>query len=91
VQLEQQLDRLQRELKEDVYQPLRCDNTPSRRGINLTSIECSAYPRSTIAYVSKRYSIGWSLSLSRYSMMLASDIGEGDRQKDCATQSVARD
>jgi len=64
-QLNQQLDRLQRELKEDTYQPL-----PVRQ-----------HPRSTIACVSKRYSIGWSLSSSRYSMMPASDIGEGDRRR----------
>jgi RNA-directed DNA polymerase len=47
-QLDQQLDRLQRELKEDTYQPLP-DNNPSRRGTNLASIECLAYPRSMIA------------------------------------------
>ena len=80
-QLDQQLDRLHRELKEGTYQPLPVDNIPSRRGTNPASIECWAYPRSTIAYVSRRCSIGWNLSLSRYSMMPASDIGEGDRRR----------
>jgi len=80
-QLEQQLDRLQRELKRAERGYLLASagaTTRSRRGTNLASIECSAYPRFTIACVSKRYSIGWSLSSSRYSTMPASDIGEGD-------------
>src|ERR1700686_2086594 len=37
---------------------LRCANTPFRRGTNPASIECSAYPRSMIACVSRRCSIG---------------------------------
>ena len=41
-QLGQQLDRLQRELKEDTYQPLPVRHTESRRGTNPESIECLA-------------------------------------------------
>src|SRR3989475_2122069 len=48
-QLNQQLERLQRELKEDTYQPCRYDNTRSRSGTNPASIECSAYRRSMTA------------------------------------------
>ena len=80
-QLNQQLERLQRELKEDTYQPLPVRQHPIPKRTNLASIECSAYPRSMIAYVSKRCSIGWSQSSSRYSMMPASDTGEGDRRR----------
>src|SRR6266699_1980196 len=84
-QLNQQLERLQRELKEDTYQPCRYDNTRSRSGTNPASIECSAYRRSMTACANKRCSIGWSPSSSPYSMMLASDIGEGDpRRMRCA-------
>src|SRR6266481_3934437 len=59
----------------------RCDNTLFRRGTNQESIECSAYLRSMTACANKRCSIGWNPSSSQYSMMLASDIGEGDRQR----------
>jgi len=42
VQLEQQLERLHGELKEDTYQPLRCDNIGSRsresRGVSMLGI-----------------------------------------------------
>jgi hypothetical protein len=82
VQLNQQLDRLQRELKEDTYQPRPVRQHPiPRRGTNPVSIERSAYPRSMIAYASKRCLIGWNPSSSRYSMMPALDIGEGDQRR----------
>jgi hypothetical protein len=80
-QLDQQLDRLQRELKRTPISLNRYGNTPSRRGTNQVSIVCLAYPRFMTGCVSKRCSIGWSLSSSRYSMMPASDIGEGDRRR----------
>jgi hypothetical protein len=57
-QLGLQLARLEKELKEDTYRPNRFYNTLSRREINRASIECLVYRRSTIAYVSKRCSIG---------------------------------
>jgi RNA-directed DNA polymerase len=41
--LNQQLERLQRELKEDTYQPLPVRQHPSRRGTNPASIACLAY------------------------------------------------
>ena len=75
-QLGLQLARLQRELKEDTYQPLLF-----RRGTNQESIECSAYLRSMTVCANKRCSIGWNPSSSQYSMMLASDIGEGGQQR----------
>src|SRR6266478_6785680 len=43
-QLGQQLDRLQRELKEDTYQPLPVRQHPIPK--RAASIECLAYPRS---------------------------------------------
>ena len=80
-QLNQQLDRLQRELKEDTYRPLPVRQHPSRRETNQASSGYWAYPRSMIAYVSKRCSIGWSLSSSRYSMMPASDMPPPTRHR----------
>ena len=81
-QLEQQLDRLQRELKEDIYQPLPVRQHSIPKSGQTRRVSNARYTRrSMIACVSKRCSIGWSLSSSRYSMMPASDIGEGDRRR----------
>src|SRR6266478_5009557 len=57
-QLDQQLDRLQRELKEDAYQPQPVRQHPIQKRDKPASIECLEYPRSTIACASKRCSIG---------------------------------
>src|ERR1700758_4460855 len=50
-QPEQQLDRLQRELKDDTYQSLPGANTPFRRGTNPANTACLAYRRSMTACV----------------------------------------
>src|SRR6266404_8828112 len=68
----------------------RCDNTLFRRGTNQESIECWAYLRSTTACANKRCSIGWSASSSRYSMMPALDIDEGDRRRTHCARSGKR-
>jgi hypothetical protein len=59
----------------------RCGRSRSRRRASRESIECWAYPRSMIACVSKRCSIGWSRSSSRYSMKPTLATGEGDRHR----------
>ena len=71
-QLDQQLDRLQRELKEDTYQPLPVRQHPIPKRDKPGESRMLGIPRSMIACVSKRCSIGWNLSSSRYSMMPAS-------------------
>jgi hypothetical protein len=80
-QLEQQLDRLQRELKEDTYQPLPVRQHPIPKRDKPGEYRMLGIPAIYDRVLSKRYSIGWSLSSSRYSMTPASDIGEGDRRR----------
>jgi len=85
-QLDQQLDRLQSELKEDVYRPRPVRQVhlprghPRRRASRGSSVRWESR-RSTTGYVSKRCSTGWNRSLSRCSMTPTSDIGEGDRRR----------
>ena len=82
-QLDQQLDRLQSELKEDVYrpQPVRQVQIPKAgkpgefRTLGIPTIY--AGPRGRPA--SRRCSNGWNRSSSRCSMKPTSDTGEGDR------------
>src|ERR1019366_3499264 len=83
-QLDQQLDRLHRELKDDVYrpQPVRQVHLPRghpRRPENQASFARWESRRSMTGCASRRCSIGWNRSLSRCSMKPTSDIGEGDR------------
>jgi len=80
-QLNQQLERLQRELKEDTYQPLPVRQHPIPKRTNPASIDCLAYRRFMTACANKPCSIGWSPSSSRYSTTLVSDIGEGDQRR----------
>ena len=85
-QLDQQLDRLHRELKDDVYrpQPVRQVHLPRghpRRRESQASFARWESRRFTTGYASKRCSIGWNRSSSRCSMKPTSDIGEGDRRK----------
>ena len=80
-QLNQQLDRLHRELKEDTYRPLPVRQHPIPKRDKPGEYRMLGIPRSMIACASRRCSIGWNQSLSRYSMMPASAIGEGDRRR----------
>ena len=85
-QLDQQLDRLQSELKEDVYRPrpVRQVHLPRGHPRRRASLESSARwesRRSTTGYARQRCSIGWNRSSSRCSMTPTSDIGEGDRRR----------
>jgi len=85
-QLDQQLDRLQSELTEDVYRPrpVRQVHLPRgrpRRRENRASFARWESRRFTTGYASRRCSIGWNRSSSRCSMKPTSDIGEGDRRK----------
>ena len=77
-QLDQQLDRLQSELKEDVYrpQPVRQVHLPRGRPRRRESQESFARwesRRFTTGCASKRCSIGWNRSSSRCSMTPTSD------------------
>jgi hypothetical protein len=55
--LDQQLDRLQRELKEDTYQLNRCGKYRSRRRGNQVSFICWACPLSMIGHLSRCFSM----------------------------------
>jgi len=84
-QRNQQLERLQRELKEDTYQPLPVRQHPIPKRDKPGEYRMLGIPAIYDACANKRCSIGWSLSSSRIRMMLASDIGEGDpRRMRCA-------
>ena len=80
-QLDQQLDRLQSELKEDVYRPHRCGRYKSRRQASRVSFARWESRRFMTGCASRRCSIGWNRSSSRYSMKPTSDTGEGDRRR----------
>src|SRR5208337_1737922 len=90
VQLNQHLDRLQRELREDSYQPQPVRQHPIPKRDKPGEYRMLASPRSMIGCASKRCSIGWSPSSSRSSMMPASDIGEGDRRRTPCARSGKR-
>src|SRR5215469_925202 len=84
-QLEQQLDRLQRELKEDTYRPLPVRQHPIPKRDKPGEYRMLGIPAIYDRVCQRRCSIGWSLSSSRYSMMPAWAIGEGDlRRMRCA-------
>ena len=88
-QLEQQLERLH-ESSERIPISRSGTTTSDPKAGETRRIEFSAFLRSTIVCVSKRCSIGWNLSLSRYSMMPASDMARAI-DKGCHAQSVERD
>ena len=52
--LDEQLDRLHHELRDDTYQPLPVRQVPSRRPASRASVARSACPRSTIGCASRR-------------------------------------
>jgi len=89
-QLNQQLDRLQRELKEDTYQPLPVRQHPIPKRDKPGEHRMLGIPAIYDRCVSRRSSIGWNLSSSRYSMMPASDTGEGDRRRTHCARSGRR-
>ena len=78
-QLDQQLDRLQSDLKEDVYRPQPVRQVQIRRRESQASFARWESRRFTTGCASRRCSIGWNRSSSRCSMKPTSDIGEGDR------------
>src|SRR6516164_3446910 len=80
-QLTPQLDRLQRELRQDTYQPRPVRQHPIPKRDKPGEYRMLGIPRSMTGCVNKHCSIGWSPSSSRYSMMPALDIGEGDRRR----------
>src|ERR1035437_3843651 len=67
-QLDQQLDRLHRELKDDVSRPKPLRQCRSRRRESQASFARWESRRFTIGYASRRCSIGWNRSSSRCSM-----------------------
>ena len=80
-QLDRQLDRLQRELKEDTYQPLPVQQHPIQkrdkpgeyRMLGITAIYDRVCQQALLNRLEPIF--------DRYSMMLASDIGEGDQRR----------
>ena len=81
-QLDQQLDRLQERTERGMSIGLnRCGKCRSRRRESRVSFARWEYRRFMTGYASRRCSIGWNRSLSRYSMKPTSDIGEGDRRR----------
>jgi hypothetical protein len=80
-QLDQQLDQLQRELKEDAYRPQPVRQVQIPKAGKPGEFRTLEFPLFTTGYASRRCSIGWSRSSSRCSMKPTSDIGEGDRRR----------
>ena len=80
-QLDQQLDRLHRELKDDVYRPQPVRQVQIPKAGKPGEFRTLGSRRFTTGCASRRCSIGWNRSSSRYSMKPTSDIGEGDRRK----------
>lgn len=85
-QLDQQLDRWQSELTEDVYrpQPVRQVQLPRgrpRRGGSRAGSARWESRRFMTGYASRCCSIGWNRSSNRCSRKPTSDIGEGDRRR----------
>src|SRR5450755_1682098 len=80
-QLDQQLDRLHRELKDDVYRPQPVRQCRSRRRESRGSFARWESRRFMTGCASRRCSIDWNRSSSRCSMKPTSDIGEGDRRR----------
>src|SRR6202789_4580622 len=75
-QLDQQLDRLHRELKEDVYRPQPVRQVQIPKAGSRASFARWESRRFMTGYVSRRCSIGWNRSSSRCWMKPTSDIGE---------------
>ena len=77
LQRDEQLDRLHRELRDDVYRPQPVRQVPIPKAGKPGEWRNLGYPRSSIGCASRRCSIGWNRSSSRNSMMPASDTGGG--------------
>src|SRR5437879_13559134 len=80
-QLDQQLDRLQSELTEEVYLLNRCGRYRSRRRASRASFARWESLLFTTGDANRRCSTVWSQSSSRCSMTPTSDTGEGDRRR----------
>jgi hypothetical protein len=59
----------------------RFDKFRSRRRASRASIACWAFQRCTTGCVNKHCCNGWNRSLSRYSMRLTTDTGEGGQPR----------
>jgi hypothetical protein len=80
-QLDQQLDRLHVEFKEDVYRPQPVRQVQIPKAGKPGEFRTLGIPTIYDRYASRRYSIGRNRSSSRYWMKPTSDIGEGDRRR----------
>lgn len=76
----EQLGRMREELRGDRYQPQPVRQVPIPKA-EAASIACWAYQRCTTGCANKHCCNGWNRSLSRYSMMLTTDTGEGGQPR----------
>ena len=80
-QLDQQLDRLQSELKEDVYRPQPVRQVPIPKAGKPGEFRRLEIPTIYDRVCQPALLNGWNRSSSRCSMTPTSDIGEGDRRR----------
>src|SRR5208282_3155836 len=80
-QLGSELNRLQTELQGETYQPQPVRQVQIPKAGKPGEFRTLGIPTIYDRVCSRRCSIGWNRSLSRYSMRLTLDIGEGDRRR----------
>jgi hypothetical protein len=78
-QLDQELDRLHTELKQNTYRPQPVRQVPIPKPGKPGEFRTLGIRRFMTGYANKRCLIGWNRSSSRSSMRPTSDTGEGDR------------